>query len=230
MTRPGAPLGDLFARAVRQSIGGTAAAGDAGADPTVDRILDAAVAVLGRRGTTEATVDEVAQEAGVGRATVFRRFASKDTLFEAALTRVVGGVIGAMVDRFAVVRDPVEQVVEGFAICMALDADPLLAGSRRRRADLLAALCDGDPSPLSLAFHAVAANLRRAHRDGAITVGDPDQQADALVHLGLAYLVAPGLAIDLADPDAVRAFARSTIAPVIGYVPETASRVVASDS
>lgn len=223
-------MGDLFARAVRQSIGGTGVAREDGSDPTVDRILDAAVTVLGRRGTTEATVDEVAQEAGVGRATVFRRFASKDAVFEAALTRVVGRVIGAMVDRFAVVRDPVEQVVEGFAICVALDADPVLARPRRQRAELLAALCEGDPSPVSLAFDAVAANLRRAHRDGTIAVGDPDQQADALVHLGLAYLMAPGLAVDLRDPEAVRAFARSTIAPVIGYRPGAAGRVVASET
>jgi AcrR family transcriptional regulator len=228
VTRPGAPLGDLFARAVRQTIGGTAVGRDDTPDPTADRILDAAVAVLGRRGTTEATVDEVAREAGIGRATVFRRFASKDALFEAALTRVVGGVIGAMVERFAEVPDPVEQVVEGFAICMGLDSDPLLSGPRRQRADLLAALCEGDPSPLSLAFHAVAANLRRAHRDGSIRLGDPDLQADALVHLGLAYLMAPGLAVDLADTDAVRAFARSTIAPVIGYAPGDGDSVVAS--
>ena len=34
-------MGDLFARAVRQSIGGTGVARDDGSDPTVDRILDA---------------------------------------------------------------------------------------------------------------------------------------------------------------------------------------------
>ena len=74
----------------------------------------------------------------------------------------------------------------------------------------------------------MAANLRRAHRDGTITVGDPDLQADALVHLGLAYLMAPGLAVDLADPAAVRTFARTTIAPVIGYAPGDGDGVVAS--
>ena len=229
MTRPGAPLGDLFARAVRQTMGAAAGSIRDDPDPTADRILDAAITVVARRGTSEATIDDVAAEAGVGRATVFRRFASKDAVFEAALTRVVGRVIGAMVERFAVVRDPVDQVVEGFAICMALDADPLLTRSREHRSELLAALCGGDPSPLSLAFDAVAANLRRAHERGSITVGDPDLQADALVHLGLAYLMAPGLAVDLADPSAVRGFARSTIAPIIGYTPGAATAVGASD-
>ncbi|MCP2193893.1 transcriptional regulator, TetR family [Williamsia deligens] len=189
-------------------------------DPVSDRILDAAIAVLAQRGTTHASIGEVARQADVGRATVFRRFATKDQLFEAALTRVVGRVIGAMVARFAVVRDPVDQVVEGFVICMGLDADPLLARSRDHRAELLAALCAGDPSPLSLAYRAVAANLRRAHREGTLTVGDPDMQADALVHLGFAYLMAPGLAVDLADAHAVREFARRTIAPIVGYAPE----------
>ncbi|MCX6471333.1 MAG: TetR/AcrR family transcriptional regulator [Corynebacteriales bacterium] len=214
MTRPGAPLGDLFARAVTQAFGPASST----SDTTDDRILDAALAVLGRRSTREATVEEIAREAGVGRATVFRRFDSRDHVFEAALVRFVGQVVGSMVDRFAVVTDPVEQVVEGFAICLALDDDPLLA-DRARRGELLAALSGGDPSPLRLAWSAVAANLRRAHRAGSITVGDPDEQADALVHLGLSYLVAPGLAVDLTDPTAVRAFARRTVAPIVGAIP-----------
>lgn len=190
-------------------------------DTTDDRILDAALAVLGRRSTREATVEEIAREAGVGRATVFRRFDSRDHVFEAALVRFVGQVVGTMVDRFAAVTDPVDQVVEGFAICLALDDDPLLA-DRGRRGELLAALSGGDPSPLRLAWSAVAANLRRAHRDGSITVGDPDEQADALVHLGLSYLMTPGLAVDLTDPAAVRAFARRTVAPIVGAIPPRA--------
>jgi AcrR family transcriptional regulator len=50
------------------------------------RILAAAEAVFGARGATGST-EEVARRAGVGVATVFRHFPTKETLVEAALLR-----------------------------------------------------------------------------------------------------------------------------------------------
>ncbi|PSL05873.1 TetR family transcriptional regulator [Haloactinopolyspora alba] len=49
------------------------------------RILDAAVQVLLERGAQAMTVDAVAERAGVGKATVYRRWASKDDLAYAAV-------------------------------------------------------------------------------------------------------------------------------------------------
>src|ERR1700676_1081643 len=47
-------------------------------------ILDAANALLDERGLADLTIDEVAQRAGVGKATIYRRWPSKGTLvFEA---------------------------------------------------------------------------------------------------------------------------------------------------
>jgi len=51
-----------------------------------ERILAAAEVVFGARGATGST-EEVAQRAGVGIATVFRHFPTKETLVEAALLR-----------------------------------------------------------------------------------------------------------------------------------------------
>jgi AcrR family transcriptional regulator len=53
-------------------------------DVARSRILRAAMAVLARRGL-DATVDDVAEEAGVNRRTVFRHFATRDGLFAAAI-------------------------------------------------------------------------------------------------------------------------------------------------
>lgn len=55
---------------------------DEGAD---ERILSAAAALMLQRGAADVTVDEVAEQAGVGKATVYRRYPSKDAMAAAAL-------------------------------------------------------------------------------------------------------------------------------------------------
>lgn len=58
-------------------------------DPQTDeRIIAAAAGLLHRRGFEKMTVDEVAAEAGVGKATVYRRWPSKDDLAVAAMERL----------------------------------------------------------------------------------------------------------------------------------------------
>lgn len=58
-------------------------------DPKTDlRIIDAAADLLRRRGFERMTVDDVAAQAGVGKATVYRRWPSKDDLAVAAMERL----------------------------------------------------------------------------------------------------------------------------------------------
>jgi AcrR family transcriptional regulator len=59
-------------------------------DPDADeRILAAAVELMLEQGVDATTVDEVATRAGVGKATVYRRWASKEELALDALSRVI---------------------------------------------------------------------------------------------------------------------------------------------
>jgi AcrR family transcriptional regulator len=57
-----------------------------------ERILAAASQIFAKRGL-DATLDEVAREAGVGVATVYRRFASKDELVEALFEQAVFEIV-----------------------------------------------------------------------------------------------------------------------------------------
>ncbi|MFN8075834.1 MAG: TetR/AcrR family transcriptional regulator [Kineosporiaceae bacterium] len=59
---------------------------DAGVDV---RVLDAARAVLGRRGYDGFSVDEVASTAGVAKSTLYRRWPTRDHLVVASLTSVL---------------------------------------------------------------------------------------------------------------------------------------------
>lgn len=52
--------------------------------PLEERIAEAALRVIARQGVLKLTVDEVAREAGCGRATVYRTFADKQAVVAAA--------------------------------------------------------------------------------------------------------------------------------------------------
>ncbi|MQY22547.1 TetR/AcrR family transcriptional regulator [Nocardia macrotermitis] len=54
----------------------------------VDRLLDAAQILLARKGIRATTVSEVAEEAGVSRAWLYRHFPDKSTLLGAAIVRL----------------------------------------------------------------------------------------------------------------------------------------------
>ncbi|MBA2281584.1 MAG: TetR/AcrR family transcriptional regulator [Acidimicrobiia bacterium] len=62
-----------------------------------DRVLAAAVAAAGRVGLARLTVDEVAREAGVGRATVYRWFpGGRDQVVDEAVTWEIGRFLGRL--------------------------------------------------------------------------------------------------------------------------------------
>jgi AcrR family transcriptional regulator len=60
------------------------------------RLLDAAGRVFARLGYEAASVEDIAFEAGVGKPTVYRYFASKESLFEAAFAQTLDELEGRL--------------------------------------------------------------------------------------------------------------------------------------
>jgi AcrR family transcriptional regulator len=84
-------------------------------DATDDAIMDATLRCVGRYGLDRMTMGDVASLAGVGRATVFRRFTSKEVL----LHRTVARELVVIADQFHAatksIDDPLERLIE-FAV------------------------------------------------------------------------------------------------------------------
>jgi AcrR family transcriptional regulator len=62
---------------------------------TPQRIVDAALAVFGRYGYRQASMEAVAEQAGLSRQALYRHFPTKETLFEAVVEGLHGASLGA---------------------------------------------------------------------------------------------------------------------------------------
>jgi AcrR family transcriptional regulator len=209
VSRPAAPLEALFPGALQADL--LAREPDA-----LDlRISDATLLVLSERGTEAASMQDVADRAGVGRATLFRRFGSKDALFEYAIASEVRRFLAGIAQLFTEVTDPRERICEAFAACLRLGDSPLIRGaSPARRAALVAALAQGDPAPIALARAFVAEQLRLGQADATVRAGDADTFADGMIRVVLGYFIVPSDTLDPSDPESTRRVALAVAAPI----------------
>ena len=208
-------LGDLLARVI------SAPADEDVDDSVAERILDAALVQVAAVGVRRTTVDDVARRAGVGRITVFRRFGSKDRLFDVLAVREARRFFAAIEAATHGVDDPVEQMVASFVTGMRLArGHPLLDRLARIEPEtVLAALAHDRPPVMSLAREFVARPLRAAVRRGELEVTHVDQVSEVLLRLAVSFLLLPHSVVDLGDETETRAFAHRVIAPLLRMNP-----------
>ena len=97
-------------------------------DPQRERLLDAAEACLQRFGLSKTTTEDVAREAGLSRATVYRQFGSRDRLVAAVTAREAERCAAAAIDHLQGFAEIGDWIVEGFLFCLReIPQRPLLA-------------------------------------------------------------------------------------------------------
>lgn len=207
---PADDLATLLTR-VLQSDTGSDAASD-----TDERILDAALAEIGAHGTRGATMDAIADAAGVGRVTVFRRFGSKEALVQALGLRELRRFLTAVQDAAAGVADPADRIADAFLACVRLGEEhPLVSRlARQEPATAFAQLTTGTPSAVQLGTAFIAAQLAAIQDETGRRAGDPGEIAEVLVRVALTYVLIPSGLFDASDTAAVRAFAHRVLVPI----------------
>lgn len=206
-------LGTLLAGPA-PSPGGPA---ETGPDRVATALLDAASSLLAEHGTRRWTVDDAAARAGVGRATVYRRFASRDDLMRATITRDAHRFFAAVAESVRSEETLEEKVVGGF-----------VAGLRLIRVSPLPALLRADPagamsllgSESLLRTATVALTERYQAVTGTRLSGAGRSRvevaAEALVRLGISFVLIPGATADLDDDRRAREHVGSIIRPLLG--------------
>jgi AcrR family transcriptional regulator len=170
-----------------------------GAPDTVDeveqRILDAAGRLLVDVGLEELEVDAVAEAAGVGRSTVYRRFEGRNALLAASVAHEARRVLLTLADAVAGIDDPEEQLVVAFCTGLRFARASGLA-DRIRREPLLLRLLTVDGGPVLAAARTQLAALA-ASIDPTVDPADAEAAAELLVRLAVSLVVTPDSAIDL---------------------------------
>jgi AcrR family transcriptional regulator len=188
------------------------------ADATSERILDAALKICAESGVRHLTMDEVAERAGVGRMTVYRRFGSREQLEEVLAVREARRCLAELdstVDPGAPVPD---QIAQGLLTTLRLIREhPLLARmSRVEPAAALAALRDEGTSIFAMSRAFMATRIREGQKAGTVAGAvDPEQAGEVLSRIGFSFLLIPESALPLGYDDQMRELARTLIAPIL---------------
>jgi len=186
-------------------------------DPTSGRVLDAALALAAASGIRNLTMDDVANRAGVGRMTVYRRFGGKQELVESLSVRECRRCLAQIAAAIDEGSDPAEQIGAGFVAALGVArGHPLLQRLTAIEPQaLLAALGPEPGGVVSMMRDFLVGWIEEAKRQGGLREVDSEQGAELLLRLGISFLFLPASVVDLDDEAAARRFAEQLIAPAL---------------
>lgn len=192
---------------VNHAVGGRTAA----ASPS-SRILGATIACISRWGMAKTTLDDIAREAGVSRATVYRLFpGGKDTVVKAAVAAELEAFAQGLVGRLTGLESLEDLVV----------ATLTYATTALRQHPALQYLLQHEPGQVlpHLAFANFDEVLAAAAAMGSPWLAphlgrdDADPAAEWVARLICSYTLSPSVWYDLGDDDGARRFTRRFLLP-----------------
>ncbi len=191
-------------------------AGDLGEMTDLERtILDTARAVFETYGVRRANIEDVAARAGVSRSTIYRRFPTKDDLFEHVVRREAE-LFFRTLDQATAGCDSQQAVIEAFALGVRLVHDsPLYSRIAESEPELLGMFSRSRAFPIGRFADGIAHTLRRCGAQAA----EPDLAniADILLRVALGIIVFPTDRLDTSNPAAVRDYAARYLVPIISH-------------
>lgn len=180
-------------------------------DEVCRRILDGALERFLAQGIRPTTMVQVADAAGLGVATVYRRYARKQELAGAVLLREVHRFIAEVEAKTAAAVTPEEQTVEGFvAFVTGIAGRPLLLAALRDDHEIgLPWLTEHGAPVLALGRSFIAGTIRRWQRERAVDDFDADLVGEIFARLAHSLVLTPEGLIPADDDAVTRDFART---------------------
>lgn len=186
-------------------------------DATGTAILDATQAEVGQRGIARASLEAIAQRAGVNRVTLYRRFTDREGLMAAWAAREGARMTRHLVAATEAYADPRERLVEAFVAAVSYaQAHPFVQHmAHRDPASFVRAFAAHDSALLRLGSAVAATEIRAYQQHGEARHLDADPVGETLARLMFACVLLPGGQIDVFRPEAVRNYAESTLVQLV---------------
>lgn len=180
-------------------------------------IVDAARECFAAHGFEETTMVRIAEVAGVGVATVYRRFGTKSAIVRYALmaeSQRLAMIVAEAMHRSA---GPVGALADMFAAFVGEATAPKLLTRSLRVSGAAGQLADflTDDDVIRQGRGLVAQFLTYWQERGELGGFDPEVVAELFVRLTVSFISNPSGVLPLGDTDAARAFARRYLAPLM---------------
>lgn len=187
-----------------------------------DRVLDAARVCCERWGISKVTVDDIATQAGISRATLYRLFpGGREVLFEAMRRRNIAEFF-AELDSHLAGADSLEDLVVAIVThaTRQLRSNVHLQLMLASEPGAVASSLGVESMPIIITTAAAMFGPRLGR---FLPAEEVHEMAEWLSRLVVSYFLAPSLHVDLGDPDAVVPFVRRFVLPAFHFSDLSAS-------
>jgi len=184
------------------------------ADDVQRRLVAASLACIARWGVAKTSLDDIAREAGVSRATVYRAVpGGKDRLLELVVDHEAGRFFHELDTELSGARDLTDLLTRAITAGLAAVADhPALRTMTELEPELVLP---------HLAFHrldrllAVSTELLRPHLARFLPPDAIAATAEWAARIAVTYVIHPTPAVDPHEPDSVRRLVRTYLVPAL---------------
>lgn len=180
------------------------------------RILDAALQEYLTHGLRRTSVDDVARRANLGRATIYRRFATRDELVQAVYLREYRrffAEIAAAVDGLPTVA---QRLVEGFVVGVRnARKHPLLTQMLSLEPDASLPLLTTQGGPVLTVLRDFLVQQYLASPEAVNSDINPVEVAEILVRLSISLTLTPETCLPLSTDQEIRETARRYLVPLL---------------
>lgn len=175
-------------------------------DSTRQNILDKARELYLEFGWRRTSMDDVAKRAGMGRATLYRRYSDKGQLFMAVISRDVKANLQAIEAAIQTSENHLEGLLEAFVLGIRLiNENPLLTRLLQTEPDdILPFLTQEFTGILAFSRTYIADRIKKAQKLGEIRDLDATLTAELMIRMVHSLMLTPNGVIQAGDEASIR--------------------------
>lgn len=185
-------------------------------------LLDAASRRFVAVGIAKTTMEDIAREAGAGKATLYRYFPNKAAVVDALVRRENERFTRRLLRAVAEQRSAADMIESAFVAALDfLRSHPMLNKSLREEPEILLPYLTLRSGPMvETGMRIFADVIQLGVRSGEFRPVHPEWAAETLFRLVMSFFSLPQLAIRVDDPEQVRQYAHGLVAGTLSARPK----------